>query len=317
MAFSHIPVLLQEVLDGLNIREDGFYADGTLGGGGHAQAVLERLGPDGHYLGVDQDGAAIAAATERLAPYADRLTVIRANYEELPRLIREAAPQGADGILLDLGVSSYQLDSPERGFTYREDAPLDMRMDQRQDLTAEIIVNTYSEEELTRILYTFGEERYARNIARRIVREREKTLVRTTGQLTDLIRASIPARTQAGEGHPAKRSFQALRIATNRELTVLENSVEALIDALAPGGRLCIITFHSLEDRIVKNAFRTAWQPCTCPPSFPVCICGKKSKGTVITRRPVTASEEEQANNPRSKSAKLRVFERTEESVIG
>ncbi|MBQ5950780.1 MAG: 16S rRNA (cytosine(1402)-N(4))-methyltransferase RsmH [Lachnospiraceae bacterium] len=307
--FSHKPVLLREVLTGLDIRPDGVYADGTLGGGGHAEAILERI-PNGTYIAVDQDPEALAAATARLAPFGDRLRVFRANYEQLPDILRREAPKGADGILLDLGVSSYQLDSPERGFSYRADGPLDMRMDPDGPVTAADIVNTESQETITKILRDYGEEKFAAVIARNIVSAREKAPIETTGQLTDIVRRSIPRKAQAGEGHPAKRTFQALRIAANRELDVLEQTLDGLIDVLAPGGRLAVITFHSLEDRIVKNAFRTAEHPCICPPSFPVCTCGRVSKGKVITRKPILPSEEELAENRRAASAKLRIFQK-------
>lgn len=308
MEFRHTPVLLAEVLESLNIREDGVYADGTLGGAGHSFEIASRL-TTGRLFGTDQDADAIAAASARLAPFGDRVRIFRANFAELPDIL-ESEGVRPDGILLDLGVSSYQLDTAERGFSYMADAPLDMRMDRRRDLTVRDIVNTYPEEELSRILWDYGEERFSRNIAKHIVKNREKAPIETTFELVDTVKAAIPARARAGEGHPAKRTFQALRIACNDELGVLEGSIDRMIDVLAPGGRLCIITFHSLEDRIVKNRFRTAEHPCICPPDFPVCTCGRVPKGTVITRKPILPGEKEREDNPRSKSAKLRVFEK-------
>ena len=311
MTFSHTSVLLYETVDSLNIRPDGIYVDGTLGGGGHASLVLSRLGEGGRLIGLDQDADAIAAATERLKPYGDRVTVIRTNYENIKEALASLGIAKVDGIYLDLGVSSYQLDTAERGFTYREDdAPLDMRMDQRRSETAKDIVNGYSEMELYRIIRDYGEDRFAKNIAKHIVKARQEKEIETAGELTEIIRAAIPAKIRATGGHPAKRTFQAIRIELNGELTVLEESIDGMIDLLNPGGRLSIITFHSLEDRIVKNRFRLNEHPCTCPPDFPVCVCGKKSKGRVVTRKPILPSEEEMRENSRSKSAKLRVFER-------
>lgn len=307
--FGHTSVLLYETVGSLNIIPGGCYVDGTLGGGGHAFEVCKRLG-NGRLIGIDQDGDAIAAASARLAPFRDKVTIVRDNYRNMVRVLQELGIGKVDGIYLDLGVSSWQLDQPERGFTYREDAPLDMRMDQRNSRTAADIVNSYSEEELTRIIREYGEDRFARSIAKHIVREREKEPITTTGRLAEIIKNSIPARVRATGGHPAKRTFQAIRIELNGELTVLEESIDAMIELLNPGGRLSIITFHSLEDRIVKNRFRMNENPCTCPPDFPVCVCGKKSKGRVVTRKPILPSEEETRENSRSKSAKLRVFER-------
>ena len=311
MTFEHRSVLFEETMEGLAIRPDGIYVDGTLGGGGHAAGVLARLGTGGRLIGIDQDADAIRAAAERLAPFGDRVTIVRSNYRDMPAVLDGLGVGLVDGICLDLGVSSYQLDTASRGFTYRDaDAPLDMRMDQRKDKTAKEIVNTYSETELYRIIRDYGEDRFAKNIAKHIVRAREEKPIETAGELTEIIRASIPARIRATGGHPAKRTFQALRIELNEELSVLEASIDGMIDRLAPGGRLAIITFHSLEDRIVKTRFRLSENPCTCPPDFPVCVCGRVSKGRVITRKPVLPSEKELSENPRAASAKLRVFER-------
>ena len=311
MTFSHTSVLLYETVDSLNIRPDGIYVDGTLGGGGHASLVLNRLGEQGRLIGLDQDADAIAAAGERLKEYGDRVTVIRTNYENIKDALASQGISGADGIYLDLGVSSYQLDTADRGFTYREDdAPLDMRMDQRNTQTAKDIVNGYSEMELYRIIRDYGEDRFAKNIAKHIVKARQEKEIEPAGELTEIIKAAIPAKVRATGGHPSKRTFQAIRIELNRELQVLEQSIDTMIDLLNPGGRLSIITFHSLEDRIVKNKFRENENPCICPPEFPVCMCGRKSKGRVVTRKPVLPSEEELAANKRSKSAKLRVFEK-------
>ena len=285
--------------------------DGTLGGAGHSYEIAKRLSDKGRLIGIDQDADAIAAATERLAEYKDRVTIIRSNYAAMKSELQKIGITQVDGILLDLGVSSFQLDTPERGFTYREeDAPLDMRMDQRQSKTARDIVNGYSEQELYRIIRDFGEDRFAKNIAKHIVKERQKKEIETTGELTEIIRASIPMKVQATGGHPAKRTFQAIRIELNRELEVLQDNLDEMIDLLADDGRFCIITFHSLEDRIVKTSFRKNENPCTCPKEFPVCVCGNVSKGKVITRKPILPSEEELEENKRAKSAKLRVFER-------
>ena len=310
MAFEHKSVLLYETVDSLNIRPDGIYVDGTLGGGGHAYEVCRRLGEHGRLIGIDQDADAIVAATKRLEPFADKVTVVRSNYENIASVLHELGIEKVDGIYLDLGVSSYQLDTASRGFTYREDAPLDMRMDQRNTQTAADIVNTYSEMELYRIIRDYGEDRFAKNIAKHIVRQRQEKPYETTGELIETIKAAIPAKIRATGGHPAKRTFQAIRIELNHELDVLNCSIDTMIDLLNPGGRLSIITFHSLEDRIVKKRFRDNENPCICPPEFPVCMCGRKSKGTVITRKPIVPGEEELEYNKRSKSSKLRVFER-------
>ena len=310
MAFEHKSVLLYETVDSLNIRPDGIYVDGTLGGGGHAYEVCRRLGEHGRLIGIDQDADAIAAATKRLEPFANKVTVVRSNYENIASVLHELGIEKVDGIYLDLGVSSYQLDTASRGFTYREDAPLDMRMDQRNTQTAADIVNTYSEMELYRIIRDYGEDRFAKNIAKHIVRQRQEKPYETTGELIETIKAAIPAKIRATGGHPAKRTFQAIRIELNHELDVLNRSIDTMIDLLNPGGRLSIITFHSLEDRIVKKRFRDNENPCICPPEFPVCMCGRKSKGTVITRKPIVPGEDELEYNKRSKSSKLRVFER-------
>ena len=311
MMFEHKSVLLYETIDSLNVKPDGIYVDGTLGGGGHALEVCRRLGEYGRLIGIDQDADAIAAASERLRDYEDRVTIVRSNYEEIQSVLKDLGIEKADGIYLDLGVSSYQLDTPERGFTYREeDAPLDMRMDQRNTQTAADIVNTYSEFDLYRIIRDYGEDKFAKNIAKHIVRARETKRIETTGELTEIIKEAVPAKVRAVGGHPSKKTFQAIRIELNQELEVLNNSIDTMIDLLKPGGRLAVITFHSLEDRIVKIRFRNNENPCTCPPDFPVCVCGKVSKGRVITRKPVVPSEEEIEGNKRSKSSKLRVFER-------
>lgn len=310
MEFKHISVLFEETLEGLNVKPDGIYVDGTMGGAGHGRAICERLSSKGRYIGIDQDEAAILTGSERLSPYQDRVTIVRSNYADMVSVVHGLGIEKVDGILLDLGVSSYQLDTAERGFSYREDAPLDMRMDQRQQMTARDIVNDYSEMDLFRIIREYGEDRFAKNIAKHIVKEREQAPIETTGQLAEIIKHAIPAKIRATGGHPAKRTFQAIRIELNRELTVLEDSLNDMIELLNPGGRLCIITFHSLEDRIVKNSFRKNENPCTCPPGFPVCTCGQVSKGRVITRKPILPGEKELEENLRSKSAKLRIFER-------
>lgn len=310
MNFKHQSVLLEETIDNLNIQPDGIYVDGTLGGGGHAFQVCSRLSEKGHFIGIDQDAAAIEAAGERLRPFGDKVTIVRSNYSDMKQVLSDLGVSRVNGIVLDLGVSSYQLDNEERGFTYRVDAPLDMRMDQRQTQTASDIVNGYEERELYRIIRDYGEDKFAKNIAKHIVAARQQSPIMTTGQLTQIIRESIPMKIQAAGGHPAKRTFQAIRIELNKELDVLRDSLDGMIDLLDDGGRLCIITFHSLEDRIVKTIFRKNENPCTCPPDFPVCVCGKKSKGRVITRKPILPSDEEMEENPRSKSAKLRIFEK-------
>ena len=311
MEFNHYSVLLNETIENLNIKPDGIYVDGTLGGGGHAYQVASRLSEKGRLIGIDQDADAIAAAGERLKEFGDKITIIRNNYANMKEELHRIGVEKVDGIVLDLGVSSFQLDTPERGFTYRdENAPLDMRMDDRQSLTAKDIVNGYSEMDLYRIIRDYGEDKFAKNIAKHIVQERAEKPIETTGELTEIIRASIPMKVQVTGGHPAKRTFQAIRIELNKELEVLQNNLDDMIDLLNLGGRICIITFHSLEDRIVKTNFKRNENPCTCPSDFPVCVCGKKSKGKVVTRKPILPSEEELEVNSRSKSAKLRVFER-------
>ena len=309
MEFKHKSVLLNETIDGLNIKPDGIYVDGTLGGGGHAYEVCRRLGEKGSIVGIDQDAAAIEAASARLKDFGEKVTIVRSNYCDMKSKLHELGIDKVDGIGLDLGVSSYQLDTAERGFSYREDAPLDMRMDTRQKMTARDIVNDYTEADLYRVIRDYGEDKFAKNIAKHIVQARAVKPVETTAELSEIIRASIPMKFQKKSGHPAKRTFQAIRIELNRELDVLRDSLDDMIDLLNPGGRLCIITFHSLEDRIVKSAFRKNENPCTCPPDFPVCVCGKKSKGSIITKKPILPSEEELEYNSRSKSAKLRIFE--------
>lgn len=310
MEFNHTSVLLKETIEGLKIKPDGIYVDGTLGGGGHSFEIAKRLNDNGRLIGIDQDEAAILAAGERLKDFGDKVTIVRSNYRNALSVLHDLGIEKIDGMMLDLGVSSYQLDTQERGFSYRYDAPLDMRMDLRQTLTAKDIVNGYSETELFHIIRDYGEDRFAKNIAKHIVMARAKKTIETTGELNEIIRAAIPAKMRAEGGHPSKRTYQAIRIECNKELEVLKESLEELIGILNPGGRLCIITFHSLEDRIVKTAFKKAENPCTCPPSFPVCVCGKKSQGKVITGKPVLPCEEEMESNPRSKSAKLRIFEK-------
>lgn len=310
MTFEHKSVLLQETVDSLNIKPDGIYVDGTLGGGGHAYEVCRRLGSKGRFVGIDQDADAIGAASERLLEYGEKVTIVRSNYEHIANVLKELQIESVDGIYLDLGVSSYQLDTVERGFTYREDAPLDMRMDQRNTQTAADIVNTYSEQDLYRVIRDYGEDKFAKNIAKHIIRVRQEKPFETTGELIDTIKAAIPMKVRAVGGHPAKKTFQAIRIELNHELDVLNQSIDTMIELLKPGGRLSIITFHSLEDRIVKNRFREHENPCICPPGFPVCMCGKVSKGTVVTRKPILPGGQEIEENKRSKSAKLRVFER-------
>lgn len=309
MGFSHYSVLLKETIEYLNIDPDGIYVDGTLGGGGHALEVVKRLSGKGRFFGIDQDDAAIEAAGERLSEFAHKITLIRSNYCNTKEALSKEGVEKVDGIVLDLGVSSYQLDTLERGFSYKYDTDLDMRMDRRQAFSARDIINGYSEMELYRIIRDYGEDQFAKNIAKHIVAARAVKPVETTGELNEIIKAAIPAKMRQ-KGHPSKKTFQAVRIECNRELDVLKNSLEDMIGMLNPGGRLCIITFHSLEDRIVKSAFRKQENPCTCPPEFPVCVCGRKSRGKVITKKPVLPSEEELEQNSRSKSAKLRVFEK-------
>ena len=310
MEFKHKSVLLYETVDELNIKPDGIYVDGTLGGGGHSYEIAKRLSGGGRLIGIDQDEDAIKAAGKRLEPYMDRVTIVRNNYCNMDKVLDELGIDKVDGIMLDLGVSSYQLDAADRGFTYNVDTALDMRMDQRQEITAKDIVNEYSEFDLNRIIRDYGEDRFAKNIAKHIVAARQEKPIETTFELNDIIKAAIPMKVRATGGHPSKRTYQAIRIELNKELEVLENSIDMMIDRLKPEGRLCIITFHSLEDRIVKTRFRNNENPCTCPPSFPACVCGKVPKGRVITRKPIVPTDEEINENSRSKSSKLRVFER-------
>lgn len=310
MEFVHRSVLLKETIDYLKIKSDGIYVDGTLGGGGHSYEIAGRLGKNGRLVGIDQDGAAIEAAGERLSSFSDKVTIVRDNYCHTKEILKNLGLDKADGIILDLGVSSYQLDTLERGFSYKYDTALDMRMDTRQELSARDIVNGYTEGELFRIIRDYGEDKFAKNIAKHIVRARQEKEIETTGELNEIIKAAIPAKMRQTGGHPSKKTFQAIRIACNRELEVLKDSLDDLTDCLKPGGRLCIITFHSLEDRIVKTAFRNYENPCTCPPDFPVCVCGRKPKGKVVTRKPILPAEEETTANKRAKSAKLRVFEK-------
>ena len=314
MEFSHRSVLLHETIDMLRVKPEGIYVDGTLGGGGHSYEICKRLSETGRLIGIDQDAAAIEAASARLGEFKNKVTIIRSNYCEMKKQLTDIGVTSVDGIILDLGVSSYQLDTADRGFTYREDVPLDMRMDQRMERTAKDIVNEYSEMDLYRIIRDYGEDKFAKNIAKHIVQARQEKTLETTGELIHVIKAAIPAKVRMVGGHPAKKTFQAIRIELNNELGVLENSLDEMIELLNDKGRICIITFHSLEDRIVKNNFRRNESPCTCPKEFPVCVCGKVSKGKIITRKPIVPSEEELAENSRSKSAKLRVFERSKKT---
>lgn len=311
MEFVHKSVLLNECIDNLNIKPDGIYVDGTMGGAGHSGCIAAKLENGGRLIAIDQDEDAIAVGTDRLSVYGDKVTIVRSNYSCMKEIVRGIGLDGVDGILLDLGVSSYQLDNPERGFTYRdENAPLDMRMDNRMEMTARDIVNDYTDEELRRIIRNYGEDKFAGNIAKEIVKSRAVKPIETTGELVDIIRKAYPAKELRKPGHPAKKTFQAIRIELNSELKVLEENLRDMVNLLNDGGRICVITFHSLEDRIVKNIFRECENPCICPPDFPVCVCGRKSLGKVISRKPILPSEEELAENKRSQSAKLRVFER-------
>lgn len=310
MEFNHYSVLLGETIEQLNIKEYGVYVDGTLGGGGHSYEIAKRL-TTGKLIGIDQDEDALRAAGERLQEFGDKVTLVRSNYESMATVLKDLGIEKVDGIVLDLGVSSFQLDTPSRGFSYMdEDERLDMRMDQRNPKTAEDIVNDYSEDDLCRIIRDYGEDRFARNIARNICKAREEERIVTAGQLNAIIRESIPKKLQATGGHPAKRTYQAIRIELNRELEVLQDNLNDFINLLNEDGRICIITFHSLEDRIVKVAFKNNQDPCICPKDFPVCTCGRKSKGKVVTRKPILPSDKELEENSRSRSAKLRVFER-------
>ena len=310
MEFKHYSVMLNETIENLNIKPDGIYLDGTLGGGGHSYMIASHLNNKGHLYGVDQDEAAIRAAGERLSEFGDKVTIIRTNYKDAVKNLNDLGVTGVDGILLDLGVSSYQLDTEERGFSYKSDSPLDMRMDQRQRLTAKEIINTYSQKDLCRIIRDYGEDNFAANIAKHICEARADKPIETTYELNDIIKAAIPAKIRATGGHPSKRTFQAIRIECNHELDVLRDSIDEMIDFLNPGGRMAVITFHSLEDRIVKTLFRKNENPCTCPKNFPVCVCGNVPKGFNVNKKPIVPSEKELSENSRSKSAKLRVFER-------
>ncbi len=310
MEFSHYSVMLNETIEALTVKPEGKYLDGTLGGAGHSSKIAEKLVGEGMLYGVDQDADAIKAATERLKPFEKHVTIIKSNYRNAVSILKQQGVKGLDGILLDLGVSSYQLDNEERGFSYRFDTPLDMRMDREASLTAREIVNNYSKEALARIIRDFGEDRFAQNIAKHIVEAREAKPIETTFELNEIIKASIPMKIQVTGGHPSKRTFQAIRIECNHELEVLRDSLEEMIEFLNPGGRMAVITFHSLEDRIVKDIFRKEENPCTCPPNFPKCVCGKVPLGKVITKKPIVPTEEEFSQNTRSGSAKLRVFER-------
>ncbi len=312
MEFEHIPVLYNETINALNVKPDGIYADGTLGGAGHASGVCKLLNKEGRFIGFDQDAEAIKTATQRLSEYKKNtnIDIVKSNYVNMPSVLKEMGIDKVDGILLDIGVSSYQLDNGERGFSYMEDAKLDMRMDKDNPLSAYEVVNTYTKEDLARIIRNYGEDNFANNIAKHIVQRRNEKPIETTFELAKIIKESIPAKIRVNGGNPAKRTFQAIRIEVNKELEVLEKSIDAMIDMLNPGGRLAIITFHSLEDRIVKNKFKEAEDPCICPKTFPVCVCGRVPLGKQITRKPIIPSEEEISNNKRSKSSKLRVFEK-------
>ena len=311
MEFKHTSVLLEECIDNLNIKPDGIYVDGTMGGAGHSSHIADKLSDKGRLIAIDQDKDAIETGTKRLAVYGDKVTIVRSNYSCMKDIVKSMNIGGVDGILLDLGVSSYQLDNPERGFTYREDdAPLDMRMDDRMEMTARDIVNGYTEEELRRVIRNYGEDKYAAGIARAIVRQREQKTIETAGELVTLVKSAYPAKELRKAGHPAKKTFQAIRIELNGELKVLEENLRDMVDILNDKGRICVITFHSLEDRIVKNIFRECENPCICPSDFPICVCGRTSMGKVISRKPILPTEEELEVNKRAQSAKLRVFER-------
>ena len=312
MEFHHASVLLRETIEGLRIKPEGIYVDGTLGGGGHSLEIVKRLGERGRLVGIDQDETAVRAAGERLSAFdtGGKITIVRDNFRNTKEILKGLGINGIDGMLLDLGVSSYQLDTRERGFSYRFDAPLDMRMDERQRLTARDIVNGYDERKLFRVIRDYGEDKFAKNIAKHIALAREKKPIETTGELNEIIKAAIPARMREKGGHPSKRTFQAIRIECNRELEVLREALEDVTELLNPGGRFCIITFHSLEDRIVKTAFKEAANPCICPPEFPVCVCGKKPKIRLVTRKPIVPGAAELSENPRARSAKLRTAEK-------
>lgn len=309
MEFKHIPVLLQECIDGLNIKENGIYVDGTLGGAGHSSKIVEKLSEDGLLIGIDRDTEALKSASEKLKKY-NNVKYVHGNHDDIKTILEDLQIQEVDGILLDLGVSSYQLDEASRGFSYMQDAPLDMRMDKTSKLTAEYIVNNYEEEKLAKIIFEYGEEKFSRNVAKRICEYRKNKKIETTRELTEIIEKAIPGFAKK-EGHPAKRTFQAIRIEVNDEIKPLYKTVKNSIDVLKPGGRLCIITFHSLEDRAVKEAFSNAQGKCTCPGDLPYCVCGYKSLGKIITKKPILPTKEEMDENSRSKSAKLRIFEKS------
>ena len=311
MIFEHKSVLLNEIIKNLSIKEDGTYVDATLGGAGHALEVCRRLSEKGHFIGIDQDEDAIESSKLRLKDYMDRVDIVKSNYVNIKNILESLNVDKVDGIYIDLGVSSYQLDNAERGFSYRFDSALDMRMDKSLDITAQDIVNDYSEQELYRIIKNYGEDIFAKNIAKHIVIARKEKRIESGLELVEIIKRAIPKKFQITSGHPAKRTFQAIRIELNKELEVLENSLETMIDLLKPNGRLLVTSFHSLEDRIVKNIFKRCENPCTCPKNFPVCVCGNKSKGKVLMRKPILPSKEESEANPRAKSAKLRIFVKT------
>ncbi len=308
--FSHRSVLLDECIEGLNVKPDGIYVDGTAGGGGHSYHIAEKLTDGGRLIAIDRDDAAIAAAGERLSPFSDRVTIVRNNFSSIADVCMMLGIDKIDGVLLDLGVSSYQLDTAERGFTHNADAPLDMRMDRRGELDAFTVVNTYSFDQLKKVIYNYGEERFAPKIASAIVNRREKELIKTTGELVDIIKSAIPASAREGGHHPAKRTFQAIRIEVNGELDAIEPTIKSATRLLSPGGRIAIITFHSLEDRIVKQTYADLAKGCDCPKSLPICVCGKKPEVEVLTRKPILPSDEEIESNPRSRSAKLRIAEK-------
>ena len=308
--FSHRSVLLDECIEGLNIKPDGIYIDGTAGGGGHSYHIAERLSEGGRLIAIDRDDAAIAAAGERLKPFEDRVTIVRNNFSSIADVCMMLGIEKIDGVLLDLGVSSYQLDTAERGFTHNTDAPLDMRMDRRGSLDAFTVVNTYSADELKRVLWNYGEEKFAPKIVSAIIKRREKELIKTTGELVDIIKSAIPASAREGGHHPAKRTFQAIRIEVNGELDAIEPAIRSATSLLAPGGRVAIITFHSLEDRIVKQTYADLGSGCNCPKSLPICVCGRVPSVKVLTRKPILPSAEEIESNPRSRSAKLRIAEK-------
>ena len=309
MEFKHIPVLLQECIDGLNIKENGIYVDGTLGGAGHSSKIVEKLSKSGTLIGIDRDTEALKSASEKLKDFKN-VKYVHGNHDDIKNILEDLQIEAVDGILLDLGVSSYQLDEASRGFSYMQDAPLDMRMDKTSELTAEYVVNNYSEEELSKIIYEYSEEKFSRNIAKKICEYRKIKEIETTKELTEIIEKAIPGFAKK-EGHPAKRTFQAIRIEVNDEIKPLYNTVKNCIDALKPGGRLCIITFHSLEDRAVKLAYADAQGKCTCPGDLPYCVCGVKSLGKIINKKPILPTKEEMEENSRSKSAKLRIFEKS------